>query len=134
VASTATGADITQSTIDTNPYGVYATSTNATGTVRASVSESMVVRNATIGLYAYSILGSVVLTARNNTIAANGTGIATSQAASRAWASGNSITDNQVGMASGGLSPFESAGNNTLRNNTVVDTVGTITAVPSATK
>jgi hypothetical protein len=127
LASTTTTADVADSTMDGNDYGVFALSNNATAVLKVSVRDSRAVRNGFAGVLAQSDLGAAVtLSASNNMISNNGTGIA-AYSAGRVWASGNTVSDNGNGLYNnGGL--FESAGNNAVRNNGT-DTFGTITVI-----
>ncbi len=124
-----TSADITDSTMDGNFYGLRAASTDATSLVNVSVRDSRAVRNTFNGMIAESSGAAVTITASNNIIASNnGAGIEAFAAGSKVWASGNTVAGNNgTGLRnSGGL--FESAGNNAVRNN-AQDTFGTITPV-----
>ena len=123
-----TTADIANSTLDANLTGVYAWSIHASGVVKVSVRDSQIARNS-FGLYAQSNFGaSVTFSASNNMIANNGSeGMSSYFAGSKMWASGNTVSDNGLGLYNdSGL--FESAGNNAVRNNGTNKT-GTITVV-----
>ena len=127
-ASTTTTADIADSTVDGNAYGVNAVSTNASAVVQVSVHDSRVIRNRFSGVIAQqSVVGaSVTLSASNNIISNNVTGI-TAVAGSKVWASNNTVSGNDFGLVNDS-SFFESTGNNAVRNNGT-DTYGTITLV-----
>ena len=129
VAGTWTTADIADSTMDGNLFGVYAFSGNATAVVKVSVRDSRAVRNANYGLAAQSNAGGpATLSASNNMISNNDTGIGAYNAGSKVWASGNTVSDSRIGLlnASG---VFESAGNNAVRNNST--NAISITTVPT---
>jgi hypothetical protein len=121
VASTITTADISGSTVDGNFNGVVAESDNATALVKVSVRDSSALRNVGYGLSAQSNAGATVsLSASNNMVSNNGTGIEAFIVGARVWASGNTVSNNRdwgLQQSSGGL--FESAGNNAVRNNGV---------------
>jgi parallel beta-helix repeat protein len=127
-AANTTTADIASSTIDGNDYGVFALSSAVTAMVKVSVRDSRVVTSGTHGLLARSDLGAAVtLSASNNIVSNNGTGITAMSAGSKVWASGNTVSDNGTGLSnSSGL--FESASSNAVRNNTT-DTSGAITPI-----
>jgi hypothetical protein len=129
-ASTTTTADIADTTLDGNTNGVNAFSLNVTPIVRVSVRDSRVVRNSQFGLAAASIgTGVVTLSASNNIVSNNGSGIeAQGDAGAKVFVSGNTITTNAVGMRTNNVAVIESAGNNTIRGNTTVDVSGTITS------
>ena len=127
IASTTT-ADIADSTIDGNFIGVLAYSSNATAVVKVSVRDSRAVRNANAGLFAQSSSGAAVsLSASNNIVANNNIGIAAIFAGAKLWASGNTVSDNNVHGLQNNSALFETAGNNAVRNNGV--NLGTITAI-----
>ena len=128
VASTTTTADIADSTMDGNNLAFIAWSQNATAILKTSIRDSRVVRNITYGLIAQSTNGaSSTLSVSNNIISNNGDGIRAVSAGSKVWASGNTVSENGVGLFNNsGL--FESAGNNAVRNNGT-NTLGTITAI-----
>ena len=129
ITSTTTTADIADSTFDGNASGVIAISRNSTAVVKVSVRDSRAVRNVNYGLGAESIGGAAVsLSASNNIVANNGTGIAAFSAGAKVWASGNTVSDNAgFGLVNSGSAIFETAGNNAVRNNGA--NVGTITAI-----
>jgi parallel beta-helix repeat protein len=129
-AGTLTTADIADSTVDANSSnGVTALSSNGTAVVKVSVRSSRAVRNAANGLVAFSDFGAAVtLSASDNIISNNGTGIGAFSAGSKAWAAGNVVSDNGTGFWNGTGSVFESAGNNAVRNNGS-DTFGPIGVV-----
>jgi hypothetical protein len=123
---TTTTADIGDSTLDLNGYGVYAYSVDATGVVKASVRDSRIVANST-GVSARSTGGgALTLSASNNNISNNGTGLK-ADTGSKVWASGNTVSDNTTGLLNNG-GTFESASNNAVRNNGTNKT-GTISTI-----
>ena len=129
-AATTTTAHILNSTISGNFHGVVAFSGNATAHVKVSVSDSMVVQNQNAGLLSQSSAGAtVLLSAANNTIAANGDAIL-ANTGGKVWASGNTISDNGGWGLRGNGGAIETAGNNSARNNDGGDSIGTVTAVP----
>jgi hypothetical protein len=66
----------------------------------------------------------------NNVISGYGYGVyVEGTGATRAFLSGNTITDNFVGITQSGTSIVESAGNNSVRNNGNGDVSGTVTNV-----
>jgi hypothetical protein len=129
LASTTT-ADIADSTMDGNNFGVFAYSlSNPLAVVKASVRDSRVVRNLDTGVGAQSTTGvSVTLSVSNNIISNNGNiGIRAISTGAKIWASGNTVSDNAVGLSNaGGL--LESTGNNAVRNNGT-DKSGAITVI-----
>ncbi len=127
--ATSTTADIADSTIGANGIaGVSAWSNSVSAVVAVSVRDSQIVRNASYGLTAQSnFAGSVTLSASNNIISQNNTGIAASGSGVKVWASANTVSDNTLGFFNF-QGVFESAGNNAVRNN-VTNKNGTITVV-----
>jgi hypothetical protein len=99
--------------------------------VNASVHDSQIVQNVSDGMSAAGTPGSTMkLTASNNIVTRNYAGILSGQSAT-VIASGNIVTDNYYGIYGQGVNApavFESAGNNTVRNN-AIDKFGTITVV-----
>ena len=124
-----TTADIADSTISNNSYGVYSYAANAAAVLKVTVHDSRIVGNAIHGITAASAgAGPSVVSASNNVISNNGTGILASQPGARVWASGNTVSNNVYGLDNNaGL--LESAGDNAVRNNTT-QTQGTITPIP----
>jgi len=128
-AGTTTTADIVDSVVDRNGWGVIGYSTDATAVVKISVRNSQLAGNINHGALAQSDAGALVtLSVSNSIVSNNGAGIATFGAAARVWASGNTVSDNaSVGLLnSSGL--FETAGNNSVRNN-APNKSGAITAI-----
>ncbi len=129
--STTTTADIADSTIDANGLGVFMDS-SSNAMLKVSVHDSRIVRNANdgvrVGASGAASGDAGTLSASNNIVANNGYGgIAVALPGNKVWASGNTVSDNYIGLYNnGGL--FESAGNNAVRNNTY-DTYGAITVV-----
>ena len=116
--NTITTADIADSTMSTNDFGVYALSSNASAVVKVSVRDSRAVGNVSFGVVAHSSAGApVTVSASNNIISNNNTGILAQTSGARVWASGNTVSDNVYGLFNNGLALFESAGDNAVRNN-----------------
>jgi hypothetical protein len=129
LAGTTTAADIINSTIEGGLYGVEGYSTDATGVVKVSVRDSLIAGNSTAGMWAESLAGaSVTFSASNNIVSNNSTGMRSTSAGSKMWASGNTVSDNTIGLSQGGAGVFESAGNNAVRNNGT-NKAGTVTVV-----
>jgi hypothetical protein len=127
-----TRADIVHSIIDNNLNGgLLAYSTHASGVVAVSLAESQVTGNAAWGAIAQSNLGApVTLLASNNLIANNtNVGLGSYTTGARVLASGNTIGGNSYGLYTNGSGLFESSGNNSVRNNVISNTSGTITVV-----
>jgi hypothetical protein len=115
--------EISDTTIDGNIGGVRVLADSATSSLDVSIHESRVVRNINDfgipGILVYSSNGGMAsLIASNNLISKNTAGIFADQLGARVWASGNTVTDNTgVGLLNAGTAVFESAGNNSVRNN-----------------
>jgi hypothetical protein len=118
IAGVTTTADIIESTVASNGYGISAGAFNATATVKVSLRSSLVSRNDSTGLFAESPGGgSISVSASDNTISNNAHGIGVSGAGVRVWASGNTVSDNTFNGLSNNNALFESAGDNAVRNN-----------------
>lgn len=89
-----------------------ATSGFSPAVVKVSVRDSRRFHSDGYGLKAQSTAGSVTLSASNNIISNNSTGIGTS-AGGNVWAGENIISGNRFGLINNGI--FESAGNNAVR-------------------
>ncbi len=128
LAGTTTTADVSESTLDGNLHGLWASSTQATAIVSVSLRENRIVRNTFNGAIAESGGAAVTISASSNLFASNQMGIEAFAAGSKVWASGNTVGGNSgTGLRnSGGV--FESAGNNAVRNNGQ-ESIGTITMV-----
>ncbi len=127
LASTTTTADIADSTMDGNLfYGVSVNSAVGTALAKVSVRNSQVVRNLTSGVTAASNAGTTTLSVSNNIVSNNGNGIAAVYSGAKVWASGNTVSDNSIGLYNSGAL-LESAGDNAVRNNGF-DTSGAISA------
>jgi hypothetical protein len=127
-ANTTTTADIADSTIDGNHFGVDAFSTNATAVIRVSVRDSRAVRNTNYSVVADSFSGAPVSLAVSNSILSNNTfAIGAFNVGATVIASGNTITHNSSGALINSNAVIESTGNNTVRNNGT--SFGTITAI-----
>jgi hypothetical protein len=130
LAATTTTADIADTTIDENHFfGVYAITSNASAVVKVSVRDSRSVRNSSHGVIATAPVGFATAAVSNCILSNNGgTGILSLNANAKVWASGNTVSGNNVGFSSV-LGVFESAGNNSVRNNTT-DISGNISVIP----
>jgi len=120
--------DIADSTVDGNFYGIYARSTVSTAILKLSVRDSRILRNLSVGLGVESNAGAAVsLTASNNMVSNNSTGLAAFNAGAKIISSGNTVTGNaSAGIFNSGA-VFVSAGNNTVYDNGANN--GTITAI-----
>jgi len=121
--------DIADSTVDGNSFGIYALTTVSTAILKLSVRDSRIVRNSNYGLSVTSGAGAAAsLTASNNMVSNNATGLGAFNAGAKVISSGNTVTGNaNAGFYNSGA-VFESAGNNTVRDNGGPN-VGTITAI-----
>jgi len=120
--------DIADSTVDGNGYGIVALCNVSTAILKLSVRDSRIVRNSNYGAIAQSNNGAAVsLTASNNMVSNNSTGLGAFNAGAKVISSGNTVTGNAGNgfYNSGGV--FESAGNNTVRDNGA--NFGTITVI-----
>jgi hypothetical protein len=127
-AGSITTADIVGTTLSGNGDGIDARSQNASAVIKVSVSDSHFFKNINSALSASSIAGAAMtLSASNNIISSNRSGIGAAGAGTKVWISGNTVSDNSdvglVNVSNGSV--FDSAGNNAVRNNGV-DTSGTI--------
>jgi hypothetical protein len=128
-STSTTTADISGSTSDGGFFGIYGLSTAATAAVSVSVRDSRVVRSTTFGILSNSTAGaSVALSASNTLVSNNASGIGAYNAGGKVWMSGNTVSDNGLGLDSAGGGTFESAGDNAVRNNTT-NSSGPITPV-----
>jgi len=121
--------DIADSTVDGNGYGIYVRSSVNTAILILSVRDSRIGGNSSFGLVAASTAGGAVsLTASNNMVSNNAFGLFVANAGAKIISAGNTVTGNAGAgfYNSGGV--FESAGNDTVRDNGSAN-VGTITAV-----
>lgn len=129
--NTASIVDVADSTFDGNGQGIVALNADSTSSVSVSVRESRMTKNF-IGILANATAGTTGktrVTASNNGISNNSTGIFANSASTRIWASGNTVSDNLgtgLTIASGAV--IESAGNNAVRNN-ATDVQGTVTVI-----
>jgi hypothetical protein len=127
-AATTTTADVADSTLDANANGLLEVSNNASATVKVSVQGSRIVRNAGAGLHAESTAGAAVtMSASNNIVSNNNSGIEGFTSGTRVWAVGNTVSDNVTGLSNSGAL-FESVGTNAVRNNGT-PTSGVITPI-----
>ena len=125
-----TTADIADSTVSSNGYGVFAQASSAGAIVKVSVHDSRTVGNGGWGIAAQSFAdSSATVSASNNIVSNNLSGIQAESAGARIWASGNTISGNSIGINNISAALFESAGDNTVRNNTT-QTAGAITTIP----
>lgn len=125
VSSPETIVDIADSTLDGNQSGFVAFTDSVASQIYASISGSRIVQNNT-GISANGgSAGTAVLSANNNTISHNSlVGVVAYNAGGKVVVSGNTVNQNEKGLwAATGV--IESAGNNTVRDNTT-DTVNTI--------
>ncbi|MBX3674421.1 MAG: right-handed parallel beta-helix repeat-containing protein, partial [Burkholderiales bacterium] len=129
-ADTTTTASISGSTLEGSFAGLWAQSTHATATLKVAVTGCQVDRTS-IGLHAESSAGAPVTLTASNNLVTNTTvwGIYVNGTGAKAWATGNTVTDNVYGFVAVTNGVFESAGNNALRNNGT-DQFGTVTVVP----
>jgi len=120
--------DIADSTVDGNSYGIYAQSTVSTAILKLSVRDSRIVGNSSYGLVVGSNAGAAAsLTASNSMVSNNGNGLVASGAGAKIISTGNTVTGN-TGLRFNNFSAvFESAGNNTVRDNGANS--GTITGI-----
>jgi len=120
--------DIADSTVDGNGYGIAANSTVSTAILKLSVRDSRIVSNLNIGLFVGSGAGAAVsLTASNNMVSNNSTGLAAFNAGAKIISSGNTVTGNASAGFINNSAVFVSAGNNTVYDNGANN--GTITAI-----
>ena len=121
--------DIADSTVDGNSFGIYALTTVSTAILKLSVRDSRIVRNSNSGLFVASNAGAAAsLTASNNMVSNNATGLIASGVSTKIISSGNTVTGNTGAGFYNPSGVFESAGNNTVRDNGSAN-IGTITAV-----
>jgi len=121
--------DIADSTVDGNYYGIYAQSNISTAILKLSVRDSRIVSNSTYGLVAQSISGAAAsLTASNNMVSNNATGLAAYGAGAKIISTGNTVTGNTGAGFYNNNAVFVSAGNNTVYDNGST-TAGAITAI-----
>ena len=121
--------DIADSTVDGNTFGIYGQSSVSNNTVKLSVRDSRIVRNSSSSVVATSDNGSSVsLTASNNMVSNNVYGLVAAGAGAKVISTGNTVTGNTSGGFINSGAVFESAGNNTVRDNGPAS-AGTITAV-----
>jgi hypothetical protein len=117
LVSSTTTADIAESTMDANLFGVVAHSSVGGALVKVSVRNSQLVRNSTAGAVAQSdASAATTLSVSSNVISNNGTGIVATGAGAMVWASGNTVSDNGTGL-SNSSALLESASDNAVRNN-----------------
>jgi hypothetical protein len=126
-AGPATLVDIADSTLSGNNAGFTAFTDVVANEIYASISGSRIFQNAANGVSANGgPLGTVFVSATNNTISHNAVvGVVAYNAGGKVWVSGNTVNQNEKGIWAA-VGVIESAGNNTVRDNTV-DTDGTIT-------
>jgi len=127
----ASTVDIADSTVDGNITGIYALSDVSTAVVKLSVRDSRIVGNTSSGVVAASSAGAAAsLTASNNMVSNNAYGLVASGAGAKVISTGNTVTGNTGAGFYNNSSVFESAGNNTVRDNGSAN-VGTITVIAS---
>ena len=123
-----TTADIGDSTMSANGFGVLGQSDIAGAVVKISVNNSRTVQNASAGVQISSVAGGpVTASVSNNIISNNFIGIRTFASGSKVLASGNTVSDNGTGLKND-AAVIESTGDNAVRNNTT-QTSGTITPI-----
>ena len=130
-AGTFTAVDIAESTLNLNNGGglLGFVDGGVNAEVSMSIRDSRIVSNNNNGLGSNGgVAGISALTASNNIISHNeGAGIVVYGTGGRVWATGNTISYNVTGLwNTGGV--FETAGNNSVRNNSANKT-GAITVV-----
>jgi len=122
-------ADIADSTADGNYAGIYAQSNVSTAVVKLSVRDSRIVRNSNFGLAAISSAGATAsLYASNNMVSNNANGLIAFSAGAKVISTGNTVTGNAGAGFYNSNAMFESAGNNTVRDNGLANN-GTITVI-----
>jgi len=120
--------DIADSTVDGNFYGIYARSIVSTAILKLSVRDSRILSNSNSGLVAQSGAGAAVsLTASNNMVSNNNYGLIAAGAGAIVISTGNTVTGNTNAGFYNSNAVFESAGNNTVRDNGANN--GTITVI-----
>ena len=120
--------DIADSTVDGNNTGIFGLSIVSTAILKLSVRDSRIVNNSNTGLDVASTAGAAAsLTASNNMVSNNATGLFALGVTTKIISSGNTVTGNAFAGFYNSSAVFESAGNNTVRDNG--PNVGTITAV-----
>ncbi len=124
--SPTTIVDIADSTLDGNDSGFTAFTDVVANEIVASISGSRIAQNSTGVSANGGPLGTVVVSANNNTISHNTlVGIVAYNTGGKVVASGNTVNQNEKGIWAA-IGAIESAGNNTVRDNGI-NTVGTIT-------
>jgi len=121
-------ADIADSTVDGNSFGIYARSDVSTAVVKLSVRDSRIVGNLNNGLTAQSNTSAAAsLYASNNMVSNNATGLIAFNGGAKIISTGNTVTGNTSAGFYNSNAVFESAGNNTVRDNGANN--GTITVI-----
>ena len=133
VAATAsdvtTAASVSSSTLEGSEVGGYVFTQYSSATAMLAVRDSQVNRN-NFGLWSYTEGGTATIVASGNLVTRSSiAGIASWGGGAKAWATGNTVTGNNVGLFATGGSLFESAGNNAVRNNGT-DQSGGVSVVP----
>jgi len=122
-------ADIADSTVDGNNYGIVAVSDVSTAVVKLSVRDSRIVRNSNYGVYVTSNAGAAAsLYSSNNMVSNNANGLLVANAGAKIISTGNTVTGNAGVGFSNQSAVFVSAGNNTVYDNGSAN-VGTITVI-----
>ncbi len=132
-AGTDTIVDIADSTISRNGTGVRVFVDGVDAVITASIRDSRLLSNALHGVVANggSASGTVHVAVSNNIIANNDSaGIVLFGGSAKVLATGNTISSNNIGLWNTSTGLFESAGNNSVRNNFGQQTNGAITTVP----
>jgi hypothetical protein len=101
----------------------------SSGQVELHVKDSVASRNGS-GVYAYSSGGVALVSVTGSLISSNTTyGLAAENSGAKLVASGNTVTHNNFGLVQISTDVLESAGDNLVRENVTLNTVGTITTI-----
>lgn len=128
-ASSTIEGDLSEVTLSGNNYGMFAASVaSPSAVVKGSLRDSQVVRNFAANALIESDVSSAVTVSLSGNTFSNGAGhgVWVYGTGAKAWAAGNTISDNVVGVNITNGGTFESAGTNAVRNNGT-DVSGTIT-------
>ncbi|CAG0972962.1 hypothetical protein BURK2_01403 [Burkholderiales bacterium] len=101
----------------------------SSGQVELHVKDSVASRNGS-GVYAYSSGGVALVSVTGSLISSNTAyGLAAENSGAKLVASGNTVTHNNFGLVQISTDVLESAGDNLVRENVTLNTVGTITTI-----